>query len=312
MANGKEYNDVEVDEPLAKRKLPKTVIRKRVVKTVFWMGIAYLFFCVSILMFRPEDGVKAEAEVLQPVQNPATEAGVETFAVNFASQYFTWGQGDKAFDDRKNRLQPYLASYVDSQAGLNIKKMTSKSTFLKSQVWKVEDAGSDRSKVTLRSQYAVTANGRKETKLNYMVVPVASDGQNFVVYDIPYFVQEPKKFELDQKDGINRSNVLHQAQMKAEIRDFLDSFFKVYASGKQEEISYFTKNVNVQGLSGILTYKGIGDISIYTNLESEGIYQVEVQVTYGDSKGATLYTYPYYVEVRKESSRWFVVNFEQK
>lgn len=297
---------------MAKRKLPKTVIRKRVVKTVFWMGIAYLFLGVSVLMFRPEDGVKAEAEVQQPIQNPATEAGVETFATNFAYHYFTWGQDDKAFDDRMKRLQPYLASDVDPQAGLNLKKMKSKSSFLKSQIWKVEDAGEDRSKVTLRTQYVVTANGKKETKLNYMVVPVASDGQNFVVYDIPYFVQEPKKPELTQKDDLNRSNVLHNAKVKAEIGDFLDSFFKVYAAGKQEEISYFTKDVEVRGLSGILTYKGIGDISVYTNVEVQGIYQVEAQVTYGDSKGATLYTYPYYAEVKKESDRWLVVKFEQK
>lgn len=296
---------------MAKRKLPKTVIRKRMVKSVFWVGVAYLFLGVSVLMFRPDSGTIAEAEVVEPVHNPATEVGVQTFATNFAHHYFSWGRDDKAFEDRKKRLQSYLASHVDPQAGLDLKNMKSKSSMLKTQVWKVEDAGENKSKVTLRTQYVVTANGKKETKLNYMVVPVASDGQNFAVYDIPYFVQEPKAADLTQTDDLNRSNVLHNAGTKAEIEDFMDSFFKVYTSGKQEEITYFTKDVAVEGLSGILTYKGIRSIAIYTNLEAEGIYQVEATVTYGDSKGTTLYHYPYYVEVKNENGRWFVVQFKQ-
>lgn len=297
---------------MAKRKLPKTVIRKRIVTSLFWVGVVYLFFGVTVLLFRPEQGATAVAEVVQPKTNPATDVGVETFANNFAYHYFTWGKDDKAFDDRRKRLEPYLARDVDPQAGLNLKQMKSQSSFAKSQIWKVEDAGDGKSKVTLRTQYVVTANGKKETKLNYMVVPIASDGQNFVVYDIPYFVQEPKAVELSKKDNLDRSNVLHDSGKKEEINDFMDSFFKVYASGKQDEIAYFSKNVEVTGLSGILTYKGISDIEIYTNLESEGIYQVETKVTFGDSKGATLYTYPYFVQVRQDNGRWFVIKFEQK
>lgn len=298
---------------MAKRKLPKTVVRSRIVKTVFWIIGLYLILGVTVLMVRPDRGdVVVQADVQEEViHNPAMDIGVETFALNFSQHYFKWGSETKDIEDRANRLKPYLAPGVDVQAGLH--GFDSQSVLSKSQIWKIEDLGQGKAKVTLRAQYAVATESDKVTRINYITIPIASDGQNFVVYDIPYFIPEPKPVELALNEKkIDTSNVLHDSALETEIVDFLDSFFKVYASGKQEEISYYTKDdTYVAGLEGILTYVKIPYSIIYTNRESENIYQVEVDVDFEDLDGATQFAYPFFLEVQKEKSRWLVVSFAQ-
>jgi hypothetical protein len=60
-----------------------------------------------------------------------------------------------------------------------------------------------------------------------------------------------------------------------ETGKFLNSFFKVYASGTNEEIQYFAKNKKIEGLQGALTYRQYQSFNIYATEDPKG-YRIDV------------------------------------
>lgn len=297
---------------MEKRKSPKTVFRKRMVKGVFWTMMGYVVFASTFALFRPNPiaPVQAQVQEQKPV-NPATAPGVGSFADNLACEYFLWSNDPKALEARKKRLAPYLIDGMDPKAGLGIEGLASSSKLIKSQVWKIEETGTNQAKVTLRVQYNLTENGKTSYRINYFVVPVASDGQSFVVYDIPYFVPVPKKpaIQLDPKKP--SADLIHDSTLTPAISNFLDSFFKVYATGKPEEITYFTKIEPIQGLQGTLDYMTVKKVEVYPTPQSD-VYDVHTQVTFTDKGMKTKFHYPFVLKIQKENERWFVIDLKNE
>ncbi len=295
---------------MEKRKLPPTVFRKRFIKGVFWILAGYVVVASTYSLVRPTPPAPVYAQVaeVKPV-NPATAPGVGSFADNFAYEYFLWNPDPQAMEQRKKRLAPYLITGMDPHAGLGIEGLDSSSKLIKSQVWNIEETGHNRAKVTLRIQYTLNENDQLLYQIKYFVVPIASDGQSFVVYDIPYFVPAPQKPEIQPEPLKSSADIIHDPTLTPAISNFLDSFFKVYASGKPEEITYFSKIQPIQGLQGTLDYVTVKKVEIYPTPQS-GVVEVHTQVTFADKGRKTKFHYPYVLNIQKENERWFVIGLE--
>ena len=99
------------------------------------------------------DTDQAEAKQVQPEEkkvNYAASEGAQSFAQNFARQYFDWQNSDEGKKNRVERLQPYLANGLDKQAGLSFEGMEWNSSLSTSQVWNIEETGKDSALITLR------------------------------------------------------------------------------------------------------------------------------------------------------------------
>ena len=75
---------------MQKRKYPKTVLRKKVLKGTFWTGFVLVFFLsvVAIVRVCNAGTNQAEAKQIQPEEkkvNYAVSEGAQSFAQNFAS-----------------------------------------------------------------------------------------------------------------------------------------------------------------------------------------------------------------------------------
>ena len=133
---------------MQKRTYPKTIFRKKVLKGLFWTGFALVFFLsvVAIVRVSNLDTNQAEAKQIQPEEkkvNYAVSEGAQSFAQNFARDYFDWQNSDEGIKTRAERLQPYLATGLDKQAGLSFEGMEWNSSLSASQVWNIEDTGKD-------------------------------------------------------------------------------------------------------------------------------------------------------------------------
>ncbi|MCQ6281094.1 conjugal transfer protein [Bacillus sp. EB600] len=315
---------------MKKREYPKTVLRKKLIKYAFWTGFVLVLFLSIVAIVRVGNATAKDNSMQQVDQkvNHAASEGAQSFAQNFASQYFNWQNTDEGRKNRMERLQPYLAKGLNEQAGLVFDGMEWNSRLTKSQVWNVEETGKDTALITLRVQHilkklpppdpAAVAEAQKnnteppkateESAGPYekdFVIPIKTDGKSFVVYKIPYFVAPAKKPQITSDSTIDENSKIQDPKLQEEITSSLNTFFKVYTTGTQEELSYYVKGNEIQTMTGIITFKKVKNTVIKASTSSNE-YQVYANVIFQENQSKAQVMYPYQLMLVKQDNRWFV------
>lgn len=309
------------------RKYPKTVLRKKIMKGIFWTGfVLALFLSVVAIVRISNDGVdQAAAKQVQPggmEVNIATSEGAQSFSQNFALDYFDWQNSDEGIKKRIERLQPYLANGLDKQAGLSFEGMEWNSRLSKSQVWNIEETGNNSALITLRVEHLLKKTTQSDPKKDpqekttgpyekYFVVPIKTDGKSFVVHKVPYFIAAEAKPEITSESSIDEQGKLPDPKLQDEITSALNTFFKVYTSGTQEELSYYMKGDQIKTMTGIITFKEVKDLVIKQG-ESPQEYEVNAMVVFQENQSKAQVVYPYELTLVKEENRWLFKAFNHQ
>ncbi|WP_221568662.1 conjugal transfer protein [Alkalihalobacillus sp. TS-13] len=318
---------------MKKRKYPQTVLRKKVIKGLFWTGFT-LVLCLSIVAIVQTGNAGVDAHVQKPEpkeekeDNLAASVGAQTFAENFASHYFYWKNTEEFMKIRAKRLEPFLATGLEEQAGLVFEGMKWNSKLASSQIWKVEETGSDTAEITLRikqalfrtiqpDKKAITAAKKAKKKPpkpkvkkagpyeRYFVVPVKTDGESFVVHKIPHYVTAPEKPDITVGTEIDEEEIVSDPQLQKQITTFLNTFFKVYTTGTQDELYYYFNGDSIQSMKEILTFKEVKEV-ILKEGEGTANYTVFTTVVYTEFQSKAQVVYPYEMNIVQEEGRWFV------
>lgn len=318
---------------MKKREYPKTVWRKKVIKGTFWTSFVLVLFLsvVAIVRVGNMGADQAEAKQVQIVEketNFAASVGAQSFAQNFAQQYFSWQNTDEGKKNRVERLRPYLANGLDEQAGLLFEGMIWNSSLQQSQVWNVKETGEDTALITLRVHHLlnrvippdpkeIEASQKEEKEPpkpkeekagpyeKFFVVPVKTDGKAFVVYKVPYFIAADKKPEITSEPSIKDNEKLQDPKLHEEITSALSTFFKTYTNGTQEELSYYLKGADIQTMTGIITFKEVKNL-ILKKGDSTEEYKVHARVIFEENQSKAQVLYPFELILVKEDNRWFV------
>ena len=312
---------------MQKRTYPKTIFRKKVLKGLFWTGFALVFFLSAVAIVRVSnlDTNQAEAKQIQPEEkkvNYAVSEGAQSFAQNFARDYFDWQNSDEGIKTRAERLQPYLATGLDKQAGLSFEGMEWNSSLSASQVWNIEDTGKDTAHITLRVEQILNKTTSQDSNEDpseeksgphekYFVVPIQTDGKSFVVHQIPYFNSPPEKPNITSDTSIDENGKIQDTKLQEEITSALNTFLKVYTNGTQEELSYYMKDEDIQTMTGVITFKEIKSLVIKQD-GSTNQYKVNATVVFQENQSKAQVVYPYELTLVKEDNRWFVHSIQNQ
>ena len=312
---------------MQKRTYPKTIFRKKVLKGLFWTGFALVFFLsvVAIVRVSNLDTNQAEAKQIQPEEkkvNYAVSEGAQSFAQNFARDYFDWQNSDEGIKTRAERLQPYLATGLDKQAGLSFEGMEWNSSLSASQVWNIEDTSKDTALITLRVEQILNKTTSQDSNEDpseeksgphekYFVVPIQTDGKSFVVHQIPYFNSPPEKPNITSDTSIDENGKIQDTKLQEEITSALNTFLKVYTNGTQEELSYYMKDEDIQTMTGVITFKEIKSLVIKQD-GSTNQYKVNATVVFQENQSKAQVVYPYELTLVKEDNRWFVHSIQNQ
>ena len=312
---------------MQKRTYPKTIFRKKVLKGLFWTGFALVFFLsvVAIVRVSNLDTNQAEAKQIQPEEkkvNYAVSEGAQSFAQNFARDYFDWQNSDEGIKTRAERLQPYLATGLDKQAGLSFEGMEWNSSLSASQVWNIEDTSKDTALITLRVEQILNKTTSQDSNEDpseeksgphekYFVVPIQTDGKSFVVHQIPYFNSPSEKPNITSDTSIDENGKIQDTKLQEEITSALNTFLKVYTNGTQEELSYYMKDEDIQTMTGVITFKEIKSLVIKQD-GSTNQYKVNATVVFQENQSKAQVVYPYELTLVKEDNRWFVHSIQNQ
>ncbi|MBM7554574.1 conjugal transfer protein [Thalassobacillus pellis] len=317
-----------------KREYPRTVLRKKVFKGLFWAGFTFVLFLSVVAIVRvgnanggiQDSSPAARAEQIS--QNPATSIGAQTFAQIFATHYFHWENTDEGRKKRAATLKYYLAKGMEEQAGLSFDGLEWNSSLDSSRVWEVKETGNDTAIITLRvkqrlhrtippDKKAIEAAKKAKKDIpkpkeeekgpftNYFAIPVKTDGQSYVVHRKPYYVPEPFTPDIQAHPDVSPEGRVNDAALQKQVTDFLQTFFKVYTTGTQEELTYYTTGEDFRGMKGIVTFQEVKELLLKEGKKpNETRVFTTIRYSVDHSKAQVAYNYELLLE--QEGDRWLV------
>ena len=174
------------------------------------------------------------------VQQEVTDTNaIESFITNFAKVYYSWEQSAASIEQRTENLKYYL---TDELQALNADTVRSdvpvSSAVQDAQIWSVEQTG-DRVYKIVYSVSQKVVNGEDSSLVTsvYEVSVYVDDAGDLVIIQNPTITGKPQKSDYAPKAAEPDGTV--SAQESTEITEFLTTFFTLYPSASEQELSYY-------------------------------------------------------------------------
>ena len=174
------------------------------------------------------------------VQEEVTDTNaIESFVTNFAKVYYSWEQSAASIEQRTENLKYYL---TDELLTLNVDTVRSdvpvSSKVEDVQIWSVEEIGDKVYKIVYSVSQNVI-NGEESSVITsvYEVSVYVDDAGDMVIIQSPTITGKPQKSgyvpETAEPDGTV------SAEETTEITEFLTTFFTLYPTATEQELSYY-------------------------------------------------------------------------
>jgi hypothetical protein len=290
----------------------KRLSKQRMTRTLFWGLLIYTALSSTIawsiqfglIPIEPRR-VQATDEQKAPVNNTKELA----FAEQFTKEYFFWTLGKE--ESRKQRLQSFLISSIDSQAGLNMKTTKYNSYTQNINAWQVKDRGDGVKEVTVYAETILTntTNQSDQKRVDrYLVVPIKQAGDSFRVVDFPYLIPPPVARNIEAKEPVTSGSPV-SGEIANQAENFMQTFWKVYTNGEPQEIAYYFKNKQASaGLTSIQSFVSMDGLSVS---QVDDTYIVNCDVTLEDVQTGVQLVSHYVFTLVKETDRWYVISMKQ-
>lgn len=164
---------------------------------------------------------------------------IESFVTNFAKVYYSWEQSAASIEQRTENLKYYL---TDELLTLNVDTVRSdvpvSSKVEDVQIWSVEEIGDKVYKIVYSVSQNVI-NGEESSVITsvYEVSVYVDDAGDMVIIQSPTITGKPQKSgyvpETAEPDGTV------SAEETTEITEFLTTFFTLYPTATEQELSYY-------------------------------------------------------------------------
>lgn len=295
----------------------KTSGLRTVGKVILWVLVIFLIFrgVVSILdnksqdeLLKTIDDYKSTAELREEVRS-----GAAAFAENFVYEYYSFD--GHANQDYSVRVGKYLAAGLDvpkptgsGTAAEVLSAKTIKITFTEKNLMDVD--------VSIKVRYSaasdINLSGGEELSGNALTVlhkdltirvPVVWYDRGYAVDSMPLLIPEAEAADVARAEGYSGTEVSQKE--KEEIRQMLESFFRTYYEGTDQELAYYASAESTikHGLLGAVSFSDIRLISAYY-LEVENEYLVNTAIIVND-QGQEL-SQELYLTLTKEEKKYYI------
>ena len=229
---------------------------------------------------------------------------VENFVENFAKVYYSWELNDKSIDNRIENLKAYLTEELQALNVDTVRKDIPVSSSVRGfQIWTVEADGDNQFDVTYSVDQLITEGENTKTVHSAYIVSVYVDSTgNMVLIKNPTITSIPSKSSYQPKIIENDGTV--DSVTANEINDFLTTFFKLYPTATQKELSYYVTD-------GIL--KPVGKEYVFQELvnpiynRKENQVTVSLSVKYLDPQTKATQVSQFSLTLEKNDGNWKIV-----
>ncbi|MDO4667640.1 MAG: conjugal transfer protein [Streptococcus sp.] len=167
---------------------------------------------------------------------------VENFVEKFAKVYYSWEQNSTSIDNRNKALKNYLTEELQALNIDTVRKDIPVSSSLQAfQIWSVKNTGDNTFDVTYSVEQGITeGESKKNVQSSYFVSVYVDSTGNMVIIKNPTITSVPAKSSYQPK--MIESDGTVDSVTTNEINDFLTTFFKLYPTATQKELSYYVED----------------------------------------------------------------------
>ena len=167
-------------------------------------------------------------------------SGVEAFVRNFAKTYYSWGGNKNSVAQRTDALTGYLTEDLQRLTADTVKSDVAVSSSVQDiQIWSVEQNGSENDFAVVFTVAQTISDGKKKDTVSsvYKTAVHKDDNGDMVITQAPTITSKPAKSAYTPKAAEPDGTV--SAVESEDITDFLITFFTLYPTATEKELSYY-------------------------------------------------------------------------
>lgn len=167
-------------------------------------------------------------------------SGVEAFVRNFAKTYYSWSNNKDSVAQRTDALIGYLTEDLQRLTADTVKSDVAVSSSVQDvQIWSVEQNGSENDFAVVFTVAQMISDGKKKDTVSsvYKTMVHKDDNGDMVITQAPTITGKPAKSNYTPKAAEPDGTV--SAAESEDITDFLTTFFTLYPTATEKELSYY-------------------------------------------------------------------------
>lgn len=170
-------------------------------------------------------------------------SGVEVFVRNFAKTYYSWSNNKDSVAQRTDALTGYLTEDLQRLTADTVKSDVAVSSSVQDiQIWSVEQNGSENDFAVVFTVVQTISDGKKKDTVSsvYKTAVHKDDNGDMVITQAPTITGKPAKSAYTPKAAEPDGTV--SAAESEDITDFLTTFFTLYPTATEKELSYYVSS----------------------------------------------------------------------
>lgn len=167
-------------------------------------------------------------------------SGVEAFVRNFAKMYYSWSNNKDSVAQRTDALTGYLTEDLQRLTADTVKSDVAVSSSVQDiQIWSVEQNGSENDFAVVFTVAQTISDGKKKDTVSsvYKTAVHKDDNGDMVITQAPTITSKPAKSAYTPKAA--ETDGMVSAAESEDITDFLITFFTLYPTATEKELSYY-------------------------------------------------------------------------
>ncbi|SFV44149.1 conjugal transfer protein [Mammaliicoccus sciuri] len=232
-------------------------------------------------------------------------SGIESFAKDFAKEYFSWKNNKEVIEKRMSNLGQYL-----TEEGLTLSQDMVRAdipTSSEVQSVKILDVEKNSEEFTVSFLVEQKIMERKKAQAissAYRVTIFEDENGNHVITSLPTMIAKPDKAKYETKQVESDSEI--DAKTTEEITEFLETFYKLYPTASEKELEYYVESNVIQPINTNLNFVEITN-PIY--FERKDSVRVKLIVKYLDDVEKVTHDFQYNLLLSK-GENWKITNCE--
>ena len=220
-----------------KQQKPKKLRRKPAVIVLWLLFVCGFAFAVYKNFTAIDTHTVHEKEIVE--WRVEDTSGVEAFVRNFAKTYYSWSGNKDSVAQRTDALTGYLTEDLQRLPADTVSSKVAVSSAVSDvQIWSVAQNGENDFAVVFTVAQTISDGKKKDTVSSvYKTAVHKDDNGDMVITQAPTITGKPAKSAYTPKAAEPDGTV--SAAESEDITDFLTTFFTLYPTATEKELSYY-------------------------------------------------------------------------